>query len=213
MKKTEFERQGILFCLIGPAGSGKTTIANKLLQKHKKTLKQSISYTTREKRDTERQGKSYHFVDPKTFQKLDKQGKFFEKENIHGQYYATPLSSIEDATKRGKDILLVVDIKGALNFRTNFPRNCVICVLLPPRFAELKKRMSARGKVSKAELQRRLETAKKEIKKLRQLRKNRSFIDYLIKNDDIKQSFEKVNAILAAERAAFKRITDSELLK
>jgi guanylate kinase len=209
----EFKREGILFCLVGPAGSGKTTIADKLLAVHADTLFQSVSYTTRAKREKEIEGKSYHFIDREQFLEMQQSDSFFEHEEIHGELYGTLNVNIENCINYAKDLLLVIDIKGALNLKKQFPDNCIICFVLPPSFPELEKRMQARGNIGPDELKRRLQTAKDEIERLYKSRHLGNSIDYIVRNSDLKSACKKVHSILVAARLGFKRIKDGELLK
>ena len=213
MLKNPFQRQGILFCLSGPAGSGKTSIAQMLLSSYQDSIRQSVSYTTRTPRAGESDGKSYNFVNHETFLKMKQQGLFFEDEEIHGQYYATPRAAVEESIGGAYDLILVVDIKGALNFKRHFPDNCVICFIIPPDFSELKKRMSSRGSVEEEELNRRLATARQELETLESIRNDPQAVDYLILNENLNDTFSAVNSIIQVERFVLKRIKDKQLIK
>ena len=210
---SEFKREGIMFCLVGPAGSGKTTISEKILLVHSGTLTRSISFTTRPMRPGEVDGKDYHFVKQGQFFRMKDNEEFFETEEIHGEWYGTLNSNIENCINNSNDLLLVIDIKGALNLKKQFPENCVICFVLPESFAELEKRMLSRGNISPEELKTRLNTAKAEIDKLYQSRHLEDSIDYLIRNTDLKMACKKFHSIILSERLRFIRVTDSELLK
>lgn len=205
------ERIGILFCLVGPAGGGKTSIAQKLLAEPNTVLKASVSVASRAPREGEIDGISYKFVSRNHFEKMISEKAFFEYEEIHGNFYGTLRSNLEEVKGSGNDLLLVIDIKGALNVKKNFPKNTVICFLVPPSREVLEKRLSGRGVISKEDFSKRLETAKTEYKALQRDISASGEIDYLVINNELDKSYQTVSAILMSERQRLGRISNKTI--
>lgn len=207
---TQLARTGILFCLIGPAGSGKTTIAQKLMQEFQ-DLKRSISVTSRSPREGEVQGVNYHFISREEFQKKVSAGDFFEWEETHGNLYGTLKKTLSDAITSSSDLLLDIDIRGASNLKRAHPHNTLITFLLPPSSTELIKRIKGRGAVSQEEIDARLQTAKTEYNLFLQDREGEKLVDFIVLNDSLDLSYNQVKGILIAGRASCSRATLSEL--
>lgn len=203
-------RAGILFCIVGPAGSGKTTFAQKLLAEFKE-LSKSISVTSRKPREGEVHGVNYHFVTREDFQKKIAAGEFFEWEETHGNLYGTLKKNLDDAIRSGSDLLLDIDIRGALNFKSTYPENTAIIFLIPPSAEELKKRMQNRGSIGAEELQKRLETAKAEYSLYLADRAGARQISYIVLNDSLDLSYQTIRGILIAERARGSRVAEDDL--
>jgi guanylate kinase len=134
------------------------------------------------------------------------QGEFFEWEETHGNLYGTLNASLLHGIESGKDLLFQIDIRGALNFKRQFPENAVTIFTVPPSFAELKQRLAIRGTVESVELQRRFSTAQEEYKMLLQLHRDMGKIDYLVVNRDLDSTYDQVRAIVVAERARYHRM-------
>lgn len=206
------KRRGILFCFVGPAGSGKTTFAARLLRADPDRLKLSVSVTSRTPRAGEQDGVHYHFVTREDFRSKVERGEFFEWEETHGNYYGTLSSTVRDAMASGIDLLLDVDIRGALNFKKSFPDNTVIAFVIPPSTEELKNRIKMRSSVSENELSTRLATARSEYARLIELaEKDAARVDYIVLNDELEQAYSRIVSILEAERARCKRLELEEL--
>jgi guanylate kinase len=203
-------REGILFILCGPAGAGKTTVAHYLTEKYP-PCSFSVSVTSRAPRIGEKDGVDYHFVSEDVFKQKIAANEFFEYENVHGRYYGTLKSVVIDALNAGKDLLLDIDIKGALTFKRNLPKNAVIVFLLPPSTDVLKARLLNRGKIDEAEMKRRLQTAGEEYDTLL-AESNSGIIDYVLINEDLSLTCSSVADILKAERLRLTR-TNKDLLK
>lgn len=199
-------RKGILFVLIGPTGSGKSTFCERLVDEFPDGLKYSTSATSRPPRANESEGKSYHFMTRDEFLSRREQGEFFEWEEIHGNLYGTLQASLIQGIESGKDLLFQIDVRGALNFKRQFPDNAVTVFLVPPSFQELRSRLEARGTVDPAELQRRFATAKNEYDALLRLHGQGPMIDYLVVNRELESTYEQVRAIVLAERARYQRV-------
>lgn len=205
------QREGILFCIIGPAGSGKTTIAQKLLSEFSGDVSRSISTTSRTPRPGEVNGVNYHFVTREEFQRKASAGEFFEWEETHGNLYGTLKKNLDDAVTTAKDLLLDIDIRGALNFKKSYGNNTVIIFLVPPSADELKKRMQGRASMPPEEMTKRLDTAKAEYGLFLSDRTGAQQIDYAVLNDSLELSYQTIRGILIAERARASRTSQSDL--
>lgn len=199
-------RKGILFVLIGPTGSGKSTFCERLVGEFSDSLQFSNSATSRPPRANEVGGKTYNFMSREEFIARRERGEFFEWEEIHGNLYGTLQQSLIQGIESGKDLLFQIDIRGALNFKRQFPDNTVVVFLLPPSFDELQKRLRVRGTVEEDELKRRFETACSEYQALLRLHGDGEMIDYLIVNRELESTYEQVRSIVVAERARYLRI-------
>lgn len=206
----ELKREGILFCLCGPAGAGKTTVSHHLI-KNNPPCSFSVSVTSRPARAGEVDGRDYHFVSKAEFERRIAAKELFEFEEVHGNYYGTLKSSVLEALKGGVDLLLDIDIKGALTFKNQLPKNTVIVFLVPPSASVLKDRLIARGSISAEDLQRRLTTAESEYKKIIESR-DLGVIDYLVVNNELEKTCSVVSAILTSARSSLIR-TDLNSLR
>ena len=191
----------MLIVITGPSGCGKSTLANRMLEKLE-DMAFSVSYTTRQKRDSEREGKDYHFVSKETFEKMIQDDRFAEWAVVHGNYYGTPRNVLERDKKKG-DILLDIDVQGAAQIRQKM-EDAVFVFILPPRFPELRKRLKERGQDSESTIQERLSMARKEIKRYREF-------DYLVINDDLAQAEEELMAVIQSQRCR-REIREQEIM-
>ncbi|MBI5560098.1 MAG: guanylate kinase [Deltaproteobacteria bacterium] len=185
------EKTGRLFIVSGPSGAGKSTLCRKAI-KHFGNLFFSISYTTREPRPGEVDGRDYRFVHGGRFREMIKGGEFLEYATVHGNLYGTRKKDVSDALGRSYDILLDIDVQGAEKVRKKL-HGGVYIFLLPPSMEDCLKRLDKRGDVSSKELKKRLKRAMEEIKKSR-------LYDYIIINDDINGAFERLKSVITAER-------------
>ncbi len=181
---------GKLFILSAPSGTGKSTIADRLL-KQVEGIRRVVTATTREPRPGEKPGVDYIFMTREEFEEGIRNGLFLEYANVYGNYYGTPRDQIEKNMKEGYDSLLVIDVQGAFKVKKIFPE-AVSIFLLPPSLEELRRRMIGRG-YRDSNTQIRLETAKGEIPCAR------SF-DYIIINDFIDKAVEQLRSIIIASR-------------
>ena len=170
-------KRGILFVVSGPSGAGKSTLIERFLT-HDNQSTFSVSYTTREKRENEKEGRDYCFVDTDTFLEMIKKDEFLEWETVHGNLYGTPKKEVLNALEKGKDILLDIDVNGALKIKKAYPEACLIFIE-PPSREELKKRLTLRGE-KKIEL--RLKRYDEEIEK-------KHAFDYNIINDNLEKAY------------------------
>lgn len=189
MPRTSSER--IVFVISGPSGSGKTTLWRKLLRDFKDIIR-SVSVTTRPMRGRERSNRDYTFVTEDKFKKMIKNGEFLEWAMVHGYYYGTPKKNIESAKKKGVDIVLEIDVQGAMKIKKSGIKPVLIFVS-PPSLSELKKRLMKRGDISEEEIRERMKTAEKEMSYIPKY-------DYLIINNDLKSAYRDLKTIIIAER-------------
>ncbi|MBE8949678.1 MAG: guanylate kinase [Quinella sp. 3Q1] len=191
--------RGLLIVISGASGTGKGTVCKKLLADLPK-IAYSISATTRNPRPGEIDGKEYYFLSVAEFKSWISEEKFLEYAEVYGNFYGTPLNKIEERLSRGEDILLEIDVQGALNVKKKCPEGVYI-FLLPPSLNELKNRIEGRGTENPESLARRLKNAVAEIKIGLEY-------DYVVVNDDINAAAEQIKAILTAERLKVARNTD-----
>ncbi|WP_018111340.1 guanylate kinase [Thermus igniterrae] len=182
--------RGRLFVMTGASGVGKGTVRAKVLERTR--LFYSISMTTRAPRPGERDGVDYYFVDRPTFEALLQEDGFLEHAEYVGHLYGTPRAPVERALARGEDVLLEIEVQGALQVRERVPE-AVLIFLLPPSLSELKRRLVYRGKDSPEKIQKRLEQAEWEIQ-------NAHLFDYVVVNDVLEEAVADFLAILTAER-------------
>ena len=187
-------KTGRLFVISASSGTGKTTLAHELL-KEDKNLVASISCTTRPPRSNEQDGKDYFFISKKEFFERKKTNGFLEWANVFGKFYGTPKKEVEEQLRRGKDMLLLIDVQGAKKVKKTRP-NAVFIFLAPPSKEELKRRLEKRGTESKQEINRRYRVATKELVELNDLK----LCDYRIVNRYIPRALEVLKGIIRAER-------------
>ncbi len=205
------KRQGILFCLVGPSGSGKTYFSKEIISREPRT-KLSISMTSRLPRSGEVTGVDYHFVERSEFEAKIKRGELFEWEEVHGNLYGTLKSIVQDAIDNGADLLLDIDIRGALNFKKHFAPNTCLIFMVPPSFSVLMERLNARGAMTADDKAKRIKTAQEEYGTVLDLAKDPEAIDYLVVNDDLQETLSRLLAIIYAERMRLVRL-DIEQVK
>jgi guanylate kinase len=190
------KRQGVIFILSAPSGAGKTTLINRLLKVFP-DMAPSVSYTTRARRTGEVSGRDYYFVTAKRFARMRGQGKFAEWARVHGYLYGTPRRPLEDSIRRGRDVLLDIDVQGARKIKRRY-RHAVSIFLLPPSWQELKKRLALRGTDRMESIRQRLANARREIHELIRY-------DYVIVNREIGEAMESLKSIVRAERLRVSR--------
>ena len=181
----------IVFVISAPSGSGKSTLVQRLL-KDVPRLTFSISYTTRPPRGAERDGESYHFISRNEFEECVARREFLEHANVFGNHYGTHRSTLEQAHREGKDLVLDIDVQGARQLKSQIPDAVTIFILAPSREI-LEQRLRARSEDSDAEIESRLCDAAREIR-------NYGQYDYVVVNNDLPSSAESLAAIVRAER-------------
>jgi len=176
-----------LFIVSAPSGSGKTTLCNMLLQKYGNEIYFSVSCTTREKRQGEREGVDYFFLDEGSFKKMIENNEFAEWANVYGFYYGTPKPRIDEALNQGKNVLLDIDVQGAAKIKKVYP-DAVSIFIMPPSIEELRRRLTKRATDPDEIIEHRLTIAKKEMA-------GADKYDYVIVNDELDKAFARLEKI------------------
>ncbi len=195
--------RGILIVISGPSGAGKGTICKALLEKHD-NIYISVSATTRAPRSGEVEGVNYYFLTKEAFEEKVNNNGFLEYANVHGNFYGTPKVNVEKMLDEGKDVILEIDIQGALQVKENFKEG-VFIFILPPSMEELKQRIIKRGSETEESLMTRFKNAYKEINYV-------SKYNYAVVNDKLEEAVSKVEAIIAAEKCRVDRIKENTIL-
>jgi guanylate kinase len=184
-------KQGLLIVISGPSGAGKGTLSKILLEKMPK-IHYSISATTRNIREGEIEGKNYYYITKEKFKEMINQDEFLEWAKVYDNYYGTPKRKIEEKLNKGLDVLLEIDIQGALQIKEKFPKG-VFIFIIPPSIDELKKRIVERGTDSLEVIDKRMRNVQNELNFI-------SEYDYLVVNDVIEKAYEKLKSIIIAEK-------------
>ena len=193
------KKQGLLIVLSGPSGCGKNTVCN-ALKKENKNIWESISMTSRDRRPGEKNNEDYYFVTKEEFEEKIKENKMLEYASFAGNYYGTPKDAVQQKLDEGKDVILVIEIQGALKIKEILPQSLFV-FLLPPSMNELKKRLERRTTETKEKMMERFEIAYREINELPKY-------NYVIVNDDYEEAANKLNAIITAEKCRVERIEE-----
>jgi guanylate kinase len=189
-------REGLLVIVSGPSGAGKGTLLE--LFKHRGgNVKFSVSATSRKPRAGEVDCQNYFFKTVDQFKDMIENNELIEWVRYCDNYYGTPRKHIEDFIKQGFDVILEIEVEGALNIKEKFP-DSVSIFILPPSFEELRKRITGRGTEKEDIIEIRMERAKKEIELLNRY-------DYIVINDELEKAFADINSILIAEKLKFTR--------
>jgi len=194
-------RKPLVFIISAPSGSGKSTLTNEIL-KLVPNLDFSISYTTRAPRGSEQNGKQYHFVKMDEFNRMVAAGEFLEYANVHGNCYGTAREFLRQAGRGGHDLLLDIDVQGAAQIKRNLT-DAISIFVLPPDRGTLEWRLRNRKEDPEDVIQRRLLTATREIEEYDKY-------DYVLINDQLEKSIERLQAIVLSERLRREQRTCSE---
>lgn len=190
-------RTGIVFVVSGPSGVGKSSILHEALGRDS-NLRFSVSHTTREPRQQERDGEHYRFVDPERFRQLIDQDAFLEYAEYQGNLYGTSQRAVEGPTREGFDLILEVEVQGARQLRKRL--DAVFVFVLPPSsLSQLEARLRERGSDDDDVIRKRLEIAQQEIQ-------NADAYDYVVVNDDLERAVEDFTVIVRAARLQRARV-------
>lgn len=185
------KRKGILIVVSGFSGAGKGTLMKELLKRYD-NYALSVSMTTRAPREGEVDGESYFFVDKETFERTIEEDGLIEYASYCGNYYGTPRKYVEKCLQDGRDVILEIEIQGALKVKEKFPETLLLFVM-PPSAAELKRRLEGRGTESPEVIRERLVRASEEAEGIENY-------EYLIINDDLDECVREMNDIINAAR-------------
>ncbi|NBX03483.1 MAG: guanylate kinase [Alphaproteobacteria bacterium] len=194
----ELKRRGLLFILSSPSGAGKTTLSRRLLASYAdaaahETMVMSVSVTTRSIRPGEVDGQDYFFVDKARYDQMVAGGEMLEHARVFENFYGTPAKFVQEQISRGTDVLFDIDWQGTQQLRAKKPDDLVSVFILPPSMDELERRLKARAQDSDEVVKKRMEKAEAEISHWQEY-------DYVLINQDIDQTLEKIDTILKAER-------------
>jgi guanylate kinase len=178
-------KSGHLFVVSGPSGTGKSSILERFLNEDTQT-RFSVSYTTRAKRDHEVDGRDYRFVDAAKFRAMVGEGEFLEWENVHGYLYGTPRTEVLRPLSEGIDVILDIDVKGALTVKEERPE-AVLIFIDTPSPDELVRRLSARGE---KEIEKRMQRVREEVAK-------KGLFTYVVVNDTLNKAYAEFKSIIA----------------
>lgn len=185
------KKKGMLFVISAPSGSGKTTLCTRLVESLD-NLYRSISMTTRSPRPGEKDGIDYIFIEKEEFLKRQKKGEFLEWAKVFGEYYGTPKKYIIHMLKKGGDVILSIDVQGALKIK-KLKMKASYIFILPPSIEMLKERLVNRSTESKEAIKQRLNLAKKEVAQSKKY-------DYVVINNRLESALDNLRAIIIAER-------------
>lgn len=188
--------KGLPIVISAPSGCGKDTILEQLYKKNS-NLTQSVSATTRAMREGEIDGVSYHFTTTDAFEKMIENGEVLEYTQYCGNYYGTPKKAVTDMLEQGRDVILKIEVEGAMNIKKIFP-GCVLIFILPPSMSELERRLRKRGTETEETIAARIAQARNELQFADKF-------DYLVVNGDLEKAVDDVNTVILAEKMNTKR--------
>lgn len=185
--------KGMLIVLSGPSGVGKGTVRKALFEKRGNRLDYSVSMTTRPIREGEVDGVDYYFVSKEEFEKRIEEEKFLEYASFVGNYYGTPLDKIQEKIAEGKEVVLEIEVNGALQVKEKV-KDAVMIFLVPPSKEDLFTRLRSRGTESEEIIEKRVKKASAEFKMA-------YYYDYIVVNDDVNNAADRIMAIIRAEHS------------
>jgi len=189
--------RGKVFVISAPSGTGKTTLV-KALRSRFPFLEQSVSCTTRKPRTGEKNGKDYYFITEEEFQRRVAEDYFFEWAEVYGHHYGTPKKEIVDRVTAGRHVVSLIDVQGALAVKTLLPDDAVLIFVIPPSIEALRARITGRALDDPAAIERRLEEAKRELRRY-------VHYDYVVVNDELEEAVSRITAVIEASIFASRR--------
>lgn len=201
------KNKGLLIVVSGPSGVGKGTVVKELI-KQSENMHLSVSATTREKRPGEEHGVNYYYMTVDEFEKLKKEDGFLENAVFCDNYYGTPKRAVLDKIESGIDVVLEIEVKGAMQVRSKYPEG-VYVLLVPPSMQELEDRL--RGRQTEDD-----ETIKKRLAKAKEEMGHFDRYNYVVVNDEVEKATENLKAVIKAEKLRIERnieiFKESELI-
>ena len=195
----KINNKGLLIVVSGPSDAGKDTICHKLI-KENSNIWMSVSMTTRKPRPLEKEGVDYFFVSSEEFENKINDNTFLEYASYNDNYYGTPKDKVEEKLNEGKDVILVIDINGAINIKKIIP-SALFIFIMPPDMETLKNRLIGRKTESKDKVVQRFITAYNEVN-------NYKKYNYVVVNDKVEDAVNKVKSIIQSEKCRVDRIED-----
>lgn len=189
--------RGLLVVISGPSGVGKGTVRKALFDMPKHNLTYSVSMTTRKMRPGETDGVEYYFVSKEEFEQKIEDGKFLEYAEFVGNYYGTPLDKVNEQLDNGNEVVLEIEVEGALQVKKKMP-DCVMIFIVPPGKQALYDRLKGRGTETEEVIGERIAKANREFKKAH-------LYDYIVVNDEVNNAADRIMAIIRAEHAKTER--------
>lgn len=189
--------KGLLIVLSGPSGVGKGTVCGALREQDTE-IKYSVSATTRAPREGEADGISYFFKTKEEFERMIRDGEMLEHAKYVSNYYGTPRAYVEEMIEKGHDVILEIEVQGALQVKESFPEG-VFIFLMPPSLKELRSRIEGRGTESGDLIDSRMTVAKDEIDLMDKY-------DYVVENDEVQLAVERIKSIVTAENCKKDRL-------
>ncbi len=183
-------RDGLLVVISGPAGSGKSTLVEHLIEKIPGNSRRAVTATTRSPRPGEKDGVDYFFLTRDEFRRMIDDGELLEYTEFNGNFYGVPRHSLERELAKGGVVLLVIEVDGAESVKFFFP-NAIFIFIIPPTPKELRRRLESRGTESQKDIEKRLAIARREMERIGEY-------DYLIINDDIETATQDLAAVIRA---------------
>ncbi len=196
-------KKGLLIVVSGPSGAGKGTICKAILEQHPH-IQLSVSVTTRPPREGEVEGINYFFKSEEEFLAMVENGEFLEYAKVFDSYYGTPKKYVKDKLLLGQDVILEIDIQGALKVKDKFEEG-VFIFIVPPSMKELKRRIVNRGTESQESIVKRFQSAYQELNFI-------SRYNYVVVNDTIEEATRKIEAIIIAEKCRVDRNREMNII-
>ncbi|WP_100373258.1 guanylate kinase [Bacillus sp. FJAT-45037] len=193
------KEKGLLIVLSGPAGVGKGTVCGSL-REEETMIQYSVSATTRKPRQGEIDGVNYFFRTRDEFESMIKNDQLLEWAEYVGNYYGTPIDYVRETIDNGQDIILEIEVQGALKVREKFPEG-VFIFLMPPSLAELRARIVGRGTETEEVINKRMTVAREEIDMMKKY-------DYVVENDQVDLAVERIKSIVIAEHCKRERLIE-----